>query len=406
MHTVTSNAAAVSVRAPACAGSIVRRERLRILHVVSCLGMGGTENGVLKIIRGLGDDDFEHRICAVREIDDSFVRRMNFAGEVCSAASSKPGFQFPLFRLISRMKAFRPHVVHARNFGSLEAVAAARLARVPGVVHSEHGYELETLSGLPFRRRILCRTLFPLADAVFTVTADLRNYHSKQSWLAARNFRVIYNGVDTEKFSPRSGAGLRMRKQLGIPEASVVIGSVGRLVPIKDYSTLLDAAEILLRQRRDVHVLLVGDGPERTGLQDRVARSAILTGRVKFAGASDNVPDLLNALDVFVLPSISEGMSNTILEAMASGLAMVVTRAGGNSELVEDGRSGLLFAPRDLQTLAQLLLGLFEDSGKRLSLGAAARARAVEHFGLASMIRQYRDLYLELAAFRGVREGG
>jgi glycosyltransferase involved in cell wall biosynthesis len=85
---------------------------------------------------------------------------------------------------------------------------------------------------------------------------------------------------------------------------------------------------------------------------------------------------------------------------------MVVTRAGGNSELVEDGRSGLLFAPRDLQTLAQLLLGLFEDSGKRLSLGAAARARAVEHFGLASMIRQYRDLYLELAAFRGVREGG
>jgi sugar transferase (PEP-CTERM/EpsH1 system associated) len=304
------------------------------------------------------------------------------------------------------MKAFRPHVVHARNFGSLEAVAAARLARVPGVVHSEHGYELETLSGLPFRRRILCRTLFPLADAVFTVTADLRNYHSKQSWLAARNFRVIYNGVDTEKFSPRSGAGLRMRKQLGIPEASVVIGSVGRLVPIKDYSTLLDAAEILLRQRRDVHVLLVGDGPERTGLQDRVARSAILTGRVTFAGASDNVPDLLNALDVFVLPSISEGMSNTILEAMASGLAMVVTRAGGNSELVEDGRSGLLFAPRDLQALAQLLLGLFEDSGKRLSLGAAARARAVEHFGLASMIRQYRDLYLELAAFRGVREGG
>jgi glycosyltransferase involved in cell wall biosynthesis len=212
--------------------------------------------------------------------------------------------------------------------------------------------------------------------------------------------------VDTEKFSPRSGAGLRMRKQLGIPEASVVIGSVGRLVPIKDYSTLLDAAEILMRQRRDVHVLLVGDGPERTGLQDRVARSAILTGRVKFAGASDNVPDLLNALDVFVLPSISEGMSNTILEAMASGLAMVVTRAGGNSELVEDGRSGLLFAPRDLQTLAQLLLSLIEDSGKRLSLGAAARTRAVEHFGLASMIRQYRDLYLELAAFRGVREGG
>ena len=339
--------------------------------------MGGTEHGVLKVINGLGDEDFEHHICAVRGIDDSFVRRMNFAGPVYSAGSSKPGFQFPVLRLASIMTKFRPHIVHARNFGSLEAIPAARIARVPVAIHSDHGYELETLSGLPFRRRALYRALLPMADAVFTVTADLRTYHSRESWMAARNFRVIYNGVNTNRFLPRPGAGLRIRKQLGIPENVTLIGSVGRLVAIKDHATLLHAAELLLSQRSDLHLLLVGDGPELTKLQERVAGSATLAGHVTFAGASDNVPELLNAMDIFVLTSICEGMSNTILEAMASGLAVVVTRSGGNPELVEDGQIGWLFAPRDRDGLSQLLTRLVNVHCTLCNLRSAARARAV-----------------------------
>jgi sugar transferase (PEP-CTERM/EpsH1 system associated) len=375
-------------------------QRLRVLHVLPRLGLGGTEHGVLKLLAGLGDEQFEHRICAVRGVDASFVDGMNVTVPTYSAAGAKAGFQFPLFRLMRIMKEFRPHVAHTRNFGALEAIGAARLARVPVVIHSEHGYELEILRGLPIRRRILCRALFPMADAVFAVTRELCLYHSRQSWLPADVFRVIHNGVSTERFAPRHTHAAEIRNQLGIPADRFVIGSVGRLVPIKDHLTLLRAVEVLLRRRKDAHVLLVGDGPERAKLQEYAAASPELNGHVTFCGASDRIPELMNAMQVFVLPSICEGMSNTVLEAMASGLPLVVTQAGGNPELVVDGSVGFLFPPSDVQALVKHLAMLAENPDLRRSFGEATRLRAVEQFSLERMIRSYRDLYFELAAKR------
>src|SRR5512137_2787476 len=147
-------------------------ERLRILHVVSCLQMGGTEKGVLKIIGGLGSTEFEHHICAVRGVDESFVRQMKVPAQVSAVGNAEPGFQFPFFRLARLMKKIRPHIVHSRNFGALEAIPAARFARVPVAIHSEHGYELEILGGLPLRRRFICSAFYALADQVFTVSRD------------------------------------------------------------------------------------------------------------------------------------------------------------------------------------------------------------------------------------------
>ena len=153
---------------------------------------------------------------------------------------------------------------------------------------------------------------------------------------------MIYNGVNTDLFFSRPELAPALRSELAIPRDRIVIGSVGRLVPIKDHKTLLQAAEILVRQGRDVHVLIVGSGSELPKLQAQAAASQDLAGRALFLGASDRVPELLNAMDVFVLPSISEGMSNTILEAMATGLPVVVSRSGGNTELVEGGHVGCL----------------------------------------------------------------
>jgi sugar transferase (PEP-CTERM/EpsH1 system associated) len=378
----------------------VHAERLRVLHVLPRLGLGGTEHGVLKVLAGLGDEQFDHRICAVRGVDTSFVDGMNVTVQTYSAGGAKAGFQFPLFRLMRIMKEFRPHIVHTRNFGALEAICAARLRRVPVAIHSEHGYELEILRGLPIRRRILCRALFPMADAVFAVTRELCLYHSRQSWLPAGAFRVIHNGVSTERFAPRHMDAGEIRNQLGIPAERFVIGSVGRLVPIKDHLTLLRAVEVVLRRRKDVHVLLVGDGPERAKLQEYVAASRELTGHVTFFGASGRIPELMNAMHVFVLPSICEGMSNTVLEAMATGLPLVVSRTGGNPELVVEGSTGFLFPPGDVQALAQHLVMLAESPDLRRSFGEAARLCAVKKFSLERMIRSYRDLYFELAARR------
>src|SRR3989442_9381866 len=163
-------------------------EGLRVLQVVSRLGTGGTEHGILKVISGLGEEDFEHRICAVRGTDTAFVNRMNAAVRTYTVASARPGLQFPLFRLARVMKEFRPHIVHTRNFGSLEGIPAARIARVPVAIHSEHGYELETLGGLPLRRRLFCGGFFAVAHAGFTGTRGLRGYHSRQTLRSARKF--------------------------------------------------------------------------------------------------------------------------------------------------------------------------------------------------------------------------
>ena len=405
MQTQLHHEHASNVLATDTSSGTAQMERLRVLHVISRLGMGGTEHGVLKVMRGLGEQEFEHRICAVRGIDQDFASRMHVDAQAYAAGNSRPGFQFPLFRLARIMREYRPHIVHTRNFGALEAIPAARIVGVPVAIHSEHGYELEVLGGLPLRRRVLCRAFYAMADAVFAVTKDLRKYHSKQSWLPEQKFRVIYNGVDTDRFSPRPELAGAIRSELGIPAGRLVIGTVGRLVPIKDHGTLLQAAELLVHQGKDVHVIIVGSGPELPKMQARVAASPQLGGRVTFPGASDRVPEMLNAMDLFVLTSICEGMSNTILEAMASGLPTVVTHSGGNPELVEDGRDGWLFHTRDFQALAQCLLRCADDTRLRLKLSEAARRRALDHFSLTAMMGAYRHLYIELATRRGVWKG-
>jgi sugar transferase (PEP-CTERM/EpsH1 system associated) len=389
MQTQTTSSIPDSLR-PSVA---VASPRLRILHVISCLGMGGTEHGVLKLITGLGETQFEHRICVMRSLDQEFVRRMDVRAKISTVDSGKAGLQFPLFRLRKTMKEFRPHVVHSRNFGALEAVPAARLAGVPNIIHSEHGYEVEILKGLPLRRRALCGLFYALADQVFTVTEDLSRYYARQSWHSPRKFRVIQNGVDTEKFAPRPLVRASLKAALGIPKDRIVLGSVGRVVPIKDHKTILQAAEILVRQGKDVQMLVVGSGPELPNLKLLAERSPEIAERTLFLGASDQVHELLNVFDIFVLPSLCEGMSNTILEAMATGLPLVVTRTGGNPELVDEGKTGNLFDPRDVETLAQLLARLVEDARTRRRYGQAARLQALERFSLASMIQRYRELY-------------
>jgi sugar transferase (PEP-CTERM/EpsH1 system associated) len=381
-----------------------RQAPLRVLHVIPRLGLGGTEKGVLKVVRGLGEDRFYHRICAVRGIDMEFAAREGIASKVCSADSQREGFQFPLFRLKKIMEEFRPHIVHSRNFGALEAVPAARLARVPVVIHSEHGYELETLQGLPIRRRILCHCLYSMTDALFTVTYDLRKYHAAQSGISSERFRVLYNGVDTDKFAPNPLSATQIRRELRIPGGSFVVGSVGRFVAIKDHITLLRAAEAMALKGLNVHVLLVGSGPEFANLQNYVAGSKSLIGRVAFPGPSDRVPELLNAMDAFVLPSVREGMSNTILEAMACGTPAVVSRTGGNPELVEDGRSGYIFPPGDVDALSALLTRLARNEATRRELGTLGRERTVEHFSQAAMLRRYQTLYLDLSSRSEIRE--
>jgi sugar transferase (PEP-CTERM/EpsH1 system associated) len=377
--------------------------RLRILHVLDRLAMGGTELVVLKLVNGLNKQTFEHRLVALRGMDPAFRGMEIPGGAFLIEGKHDDGFNFFVLRLARIMRAYRPHIVHSRNWGAIEAIPAARLAGVPVAIHSEHGYELDMLDGLPKRRRIFRRTAYGMADAVFTVTRELRDYHAQQAWISNERIRVIYNGVDTQRFRPRHQERNSLQRKFGLPEKRFIVGTVGRTVTIKDHPTLLRAVALMVQNGIDAHALFVGSGPELQRNQQFAQDSVALAGRVTFISSYDEVPDLLNTMDAFVLTSISEGMSNTLLEAMATGLAVLATNVGGNPEVIVEDHSGWLFQPRDAQGLASRLALLASREDLRRLSGAAARERILEHFSLARMLNSYSHLYLELAARHGIK---
>ena len=372
------------------------------MHVLACLGNGGTEFGILKLRDGLSKECFDHRICTTRKFDAEFVRAHGLDEILSVAAGTKPGYQFPMFRLCKIFRHYRPHIVHTRNWGGLEAVLAARLAGVPVVIHSEHGYEVSNLNGVPLRQKAFRRFAYSMTNRVFTVTRELREHHSQQGWINPERIDVIYNGVDTKRYAPSRRSREVIRRELGIPANRLVLGSVGRLVPIKDYGTLLRAAERLAQSNADVHVLLVGLGPEASQLKSQVRESPSLKGRVTFAGSPDRVPELLNGMDIFVLTSLKEGMSNTLLEAMATGLPLVATRVGGNPEVIGENCFEWLFDPGDVQALTDRILRLLREPTIRMQIGNEGRQRALELFSLEGMVQRYKELYVHAAMKCGV----
>jgi sugar transferase (PEP-CTERM/EpsH1 system associated) len=384
------------------ASQSLRTEPLRVIHIVNSLGLGGTEGGVLKVMQGLDGARFEQKLCTIRGADPELARSPVVDGKLLMAGRAEPGFQFLLFQLVRIFRERKPHIIHSRNWGAIEAVLAGRIAGVPVVIHSEHGYELDMLSGLPLRRRALRRAFYPMCDAVFTVSNQLQRYHGQQAGILPERIRVIPNGVDTQLFSPDVSRRKRARERFGYSPEDLVLGSVGRMVPIKGHDTMLRAGEVLLERNKKVRLLLVGAGPDLDRHQSYVKSSLLLKDRVIFAGASFDVAELYQAMDVFLLPSISEGLSNTLLEAMATGLPCIATDVGGNPELVSHGQEGFLFPPGGVSQLAAYVEQISENGALRDRFSAAARRRATSQFSLGRMMDAYTTLYTELAKRHGV----
>jgi len=272
---------------------------------------------------------------------------------------------------------------------------AARLAGVPKVVHGEHGRDISDPEGRNRRRNRFRRLMAPWVNRFTTVSDDLRRWLVTDVGIAPAKVVRIHNGVDTERFSP--GDRGEIRANLGVRSDQIVVGTVGRLNPVKDQVSLIDAFARL--EAAEAVLIIAGDGPCRDVLHNRAA-ALRLGDRVRFLGERHDVPDVLRALDVFVLPSIAEGISNTILEAMATGLPVIATRVGGNPELVVDGETGRLVPRGDPGALAAALGSYFQDSVRRIEDGSRARARAVTAFSLDAMRAGYADVYADLGGRR------
>jgi len=366
---------------------------IRIMHVIDNLGRGGLQNGLMNLIHRLDPVRFEHVVCAVRRLDHLEAHR--FAGErvrvLCIGQQKAARSQMaPLVRAIREAK---PDIVHSRNWAAIEAVMATRWTGSCAAIHSEHGIDSDSVSKEPWRRVCLRRLAFEMADRVFCVSHQLKEFHSKRAGFPSARMTVIHNGVDTQRFASDPAVRAGVRAELGISEDEFCIGSVGNLTPVKDYPTLLQAAGEFAKVCKNWRLIVIGEGAELPKLEAFVNDHPDLRPRVQFLGLRNRIPALLNAMDVYVLPSISEGISNSLLEAMATGLPVAVTATGGNPEVVSDGESGLLFSVGNFGQLATKLLVLQEQRDLRLRLGQEALRRVREEFSMDSMVQQYECLY-------------
>jgi len=385
-----------SPRAPAVVHG--RDDRPLIAHVVYRFDTGGLENGVVNLLNRMPAERYRHAVVALTEVT-AFRERVKRDDVRFVALNKAPGHGIKLLPRLTRLfRDLRPAIVHTRNLAALEAVLPAWIARVPARIHGEHGWDIGDLDGSRRAYRLVRRAYRPFVSRYVTVSRDLERYLTSSIGVKRSDVVRIVNGVDVARFGPSDRplpAGWPFD-----PASHWIIGTVGRLQPVKNQVLLAHAFVRLLEQmpsaRQHVRLAIVGAGPLRAEIESVLA-SAHARELAWLPGERSDVVDILQTFDVFVLPSLAEGISNTVLEAMASGLPVVATDVGGNRELVDPERTGLLVPP-DADALAVALLRYACERSAARGAGSEGRRRAEQYYSLDAMVAQYVALYDRLLA--------
>lgn len=377
-----------------------------VMHVVFRFAIGGLENGVVNLINRMPRERWRHAVVALTDISPAFRQRVQRDDVLYFALGKPPGHGVRVYPQLFRLfRDRRPAIVHTRNLAALEAAVPAWAARVPVRIHGEHGRDASDPDGTNRRYRWVRKLYRPFVQQYVALSRDLERYLIEAIGVPAGRVEHIYNGVDSERFRPRAGARAAIEGSPFNDPALFVVGTVGRLEAVKDQTNLARAFVRALAMSplaaRRLRLVLVGDGPLR-GEIETIVRAANAESLVWFAGERDDVPQVLRGLDCFVLPSLAEGISNTLLEAMASGLPVIATRVGANADLMEDGLSGRLVPRADPDALARELLAYLADPALTRRHGRAGRQIVERRFSLDRMVGDYEALYRKLLAAHGV----
>ena len=370
-----------------------------IAHIIFRLDVGGLENGLVNLINHMPQQNYRHAIICLQNYS-SFRFRIHNPDIKIYALQKKEGKDIALFiRLWRLLRRLKPDVVHTRNLAAIECQFIAWSAGIRCRVHGEHGWDVQNLNGRNRKQLAIRRTYKILVNRYIALSKHIENYLIDCIGVSKEKIKQIYNGVDTKRFCPNDkDRRLIFPKEFDTSD-TVVIGTVGRLQAVKDQATLIKAFLYLLESkpgaRQRLRLVLVGDGPLRerliTKIKDHEAEKLIW-----LTGERSDVPELLRAMDIFVLPSLAEGISNTILEAMATGLPVIAPRVGGNPELVEEGKTGVLVSASDHKSLARAMSSYIENKKLRQMHGNAGRARVISHFSLRAMVEAYSNIYSEI----------
>ena len=377
-----------------------------IVHVLHRFVTGGLENGVVNLINHLPPARFRHAVVALTEITE-FHRRVQVEDVRFIALNKPPGqglWMYP--RLRTLLRGLQPSIVHTRNLGALEMSVPATWAGVPVRIHGEHGWDIDDPEGKSRKFRLLRRLYRPFVHQYIALSRHLERYLVDHIRVAPERVTQLYNGVDTHRFRPAEGGRAIVAASPFTSPDLWLIGAVGRLSPIKNQPLLarafVRALELSPEARSHLRLVIAGSGPLRSAVE-QVLQEGGVDELAWLASDRTDVPDFMRGLDAFVLPSLAEGISNTILEAMASALPIVATDVGGNAELLEDGVTGRLVPSLDVDTMARVLLDDFRNPAAARERGRRARVEVERRFSLDRMVSAYGDLYDRLLAQAAAR---
>jgi sugar transferase (PEP-CTERM/EpsH1 system associated) len=363
----------------------------KVLHILHAFSHGGLENGIVNIING-SSPDLEHELCLLTTAGE-FIHRLKKPVRYYELRKQPGNSLKTILNLRRVIRESGANIVHTRNWGAFDGVMAACLCPGITVLHGEHGRDITDPQGLNRRRNLLRRLFSPRIRKFTTVSEDLAEWLRQEIRIPKSKIVLIHNGVDTKGYHPHRDPELR--KELGIREEEFVIGTIGRLDPVKNHAGLIRAFNLLANEISDLRLVIVGDGTERPNLEALIR--ALDLGPVPIlTGYRSDIERFYGIFDAFVLNSFAEGMSNTLLEAMSSGLAVVCTPVGANVDLIEDNVQGRFVATGDDVRLAEMLREYKNSQDLRIRLGIAARSFVEESYSLSKMVSNYNDLYLSL----------
>ena len=375
-----------------------------VAHVIYRLGVGGLENGLVNLINRTPADRYRHAVICLKDATE-FASRIRSKDVTIHCLNRREGHDWGMFLKLYRLLIeLKPDIVHTRNLAAVECQLPAWLSGARCRVHGEHGWDVFDPDGSNRKYQWLRKLYRPLIQRYIPLSGELERYLLDRVGVSPAKITRICNGVDSEVFHPAYAARSPIP---GCPfiahEGLCLIGSVGRMHGVKDQITLVRAFLFLLQfkpqLRERIRLVLVGDGPLREEAS-RLLASAGAGDLAWLPGERADVAEILRGLDVFVLPSLAEGISNTILEAMATRLPVVATRVGGNPDLVLDQVTGMLVPSQDAEVMGEAL-GLYAESAElRGRHGQSGLERVHEQFTLDAMVDRYLTVYDELMAQR------
>lgn len=372
---------------------------ITVLHLLHKLTFGGTERVIVNLLNH-STRRSKNYICSFCHPDMDFLQELRGSERVVFSLDKKEGNDFSVpFKIANFCRERRVDIVHALGWGTyIEGLIAAKLSgKIRKFVFSFRGKTIEDTIGIPRRRILAQRFLSVFCDAILTPSEVSRNEYSREMRIDPRKIQVIYNGVDLKRFRPSPGECLEeKRKAFGLQMDDIVIGSVTRFDPVKNIDALVRAFARLNRNvSKRSKLLLIGDGSELSAVR-KLTDDLGLTEKVIFAGMRQDVPICLGLMDIYIQPSLFEGVPNAVLEAMAAGLPIVATNVGGVSEIVEDGKTGFLVDPNSEDGLTHAMDILIQHKEKRRQMGQSGRTRVVSLFSIEKMVSDYENLYEQL----------